>query len=238
MGKKVYPRTIVEEAPSHDGKPCYAAWEMIETDPDTQTPPDASNRPKWSIQIYETTPAAGDREYIKGIAKKIEEKTRRDRDRREAPNRIDIHGFPLPADLPEADRVARCVAHHRAEVAMRNASGTADFFIPPNFSELWEYQIIIIDNPGAAEPGGGAFLTVSFGMRPEVAAEGLGGPDYDIARYTGKCLGDRLWSYMSFVEYFYDSYVENGRIYSDLEKWRREAEAGGTIQQVEQHEGA
>ncbi|WYZ36248.1 hypothetical protein EsH8_XI_000131 [Colletotrichum jinshuiense] len=46
MGRRVNPRTFVEEAPSHDGRPYCAAWEMTETDPDTQTPPDASNRPK------------------------------------------------------------------------------------------------------------------------------------------------------------------------------------------------
>ncbi|KAH0439390.1 hypothetical protein CcaCcLH18_02867 [Colletotrichum camelliae] len=242
MGKRVYPRTIVEEAPSHDGKPCYAAWEMTEMDPETQTPPDASNRPKWSIQIYETTPAAGEREYIKAIAKKIEERTRRDRDRRGARNRIEVHGFPLPADLPDAERVALCAEHHRAEVAVRNASGVADFFIPPSFSELWEHHIIIIDNPGTGEPNGGAFLAVSFDMRPEAAAESPAEdpaePDYDISRYMGKCLGDRLWDSMSFIEYFYDSYVENGTIYSDLEKWRREAEAGGDMQEVEPREEA
>ncbi|CCF45788.1 hypothetical protein CH063_14750, partial [Colletotrichum higginsianum] len=84
MGKRVYPRTIVEEAPSHDGRPCYAAWQMTEMDPDTETPPDASNRPKWSIQLYDTTPAAGDREHIKATAKRLEESTRRARQRREA----------------------------------------------------------------------------------------------------------------------------------------------------------
>ncbi|KAK1961212.1 hypothetical protein LY78DRAFT_662305 [Colletotrichum sublineola] len=231
MGKRVYPRTVVEEAPSHDSRPCYAAWEMTETDPDTQTPPDASNRPKWSIQIYDTTPAAGDREHVKATAIKIEESTRRVRDRRGAPDRVEVHGLPLPADTPEAERVALCTAHHRAEVAARNASGAADFFIPPTFDDLWERRILVIDKPDAGEAGpsetdgngGGAFFAVFFGMKPEAAAEGPGGPDYEIMRFSGKDLGDRLRGFTSSIEWFYDSYVGDGTIYRDLEKWRREA---------------
>ncbi|KAK6222544.1 hypothetical protein QIS74_04246 [Colletotrichum tabaci] len=237
MGKRVYPRTIVEEAPSHDGRPCYAAWQMTEMDPDTQTPPDASNRPKWSIQLYDTTPEAGDREHIKATAKRLEESTRRARQRREAHSRVEVHGLVLPAGTPEAERVALCAAHHRAEVAARNASGTADFFIPPTFDELWERRILVIDkpvadaardesSPGTGErddDGGGAFLAVFFDMIPEAAAEGPDGPDYEVVRFPGRDLGDRLRSFTSSIEWFYNSYVGNGTIYSDLEKWRREA---------------
>lgn len=233
MGKRVYPRTIVEEAPSHDGRPCYAAWQMTETDPDTQTPPDASNRPKWSIQLYDTTAAAGDREHIKATAKRLEESTRRARQRREAHSRVEVHGLVLPVGTPEAERVALCAAHHRAEVAARNASGTADFFIPPTFDDTWERRILIIEkpdvaardesSPGTDENDGGAFLAVFFDIKPEAAAEDPGIPDRVVERFPGKELGDRLQSFTSSIEWFYDSYVGDGTIYSDLEKWRREA---------------
>ncbi|WQF84006.1 hypothetical protein CDEST_09020 [Colletotrichum destructivum] len=242
MAKRVYPRTIVEEAPSHDGRPCYAAWQMTEMDPDTQTPPDASNRPKWSIQLYDTTPAAGDREHIKATVKRLEESTRRARRRREATSRVEVHGLVLPAGTPEAERVALCTAHHRAEVAARNASGTADFFIPPTFDDTWERRILIIKKPDAAardeslpgtgerddnddddDDGDGAFLAVFFDLKPEAAAEDPGIPDCVVKRFPGKELGDRLQSFTSSIEWFYDSYVADGTIYSDLEKWRRKA---------------
>ncbi|KAF6822242.1 hypothetical protein CMUS01_11168 [Colletotrichum musicola] len=226
MGRRVYPRTVVEEAPSHDGRPCFAAWEMVETDPDKQTPPDAyaSNRPKWSIQLYYTTPAAGDPEHVKSTAKRIEESTLQARSRREARSRVEVHGLPLPADTPEAERVALCMAHHRAEIAARNASGTADFFIPPTFEDLWQRRIVVIvdDGQGAGEDGG-AYLAVFFDMTPEAAAESPGGPAHHIVRLTGRDLGDGLQRFTSSIEWFYDSYVADGTIYSDLEKWRSEA---------------
>ncbi|KAF6823063.1 hypothetical protein CPLU01_11626 [Colletotrichum plurivorum] len=108
MGRRFYPRTVVEEAPSHDGRPCYAAWEMSEADPNTQTPPDASNRPKWSIQLYDTTPTAAERTYIRAVAKQVEESTREARRRREAQSRVEVHGLPLPAGIPDAERAALC----------------------------------------------------------------------------------------------------------------------------------
>lgn len=224
MGKKIYPRTVVEQAPSHDGKPCFAAWEMTETDPDTQTPPDASNRPKWSIQLYDTTSAAGDHENVKTTAKRIEESTLQARSRREARSRVEVHGLPLPADTPEAERVALCMAHHRAEIAARNASGTADFFIPPTFDDLWQRRIVVIvDDRQSAGEGGAAYLVVFFDMTPEAAAESPGGPDYRIVRVTGSDLGDGLQRFTSSIEWFYDSYVADGTIYSDLDKSRSEA---------------
>ncbi|KAJ0165192.1 hypothetical protein CTA2_12066 [Colletotrichum tanaceti] len=242
MGRRVYPRTVVEEAPSHDGRPCYAAWEMTETDPDAQTPPDASNRPKWSIQLYDTTPAAGDREHVRATAKRVEDSTRRARQRREALSRVEVHGLAVPAGTPEAERVALCAAHHRAEVAARNASGTADFFIPPTFDDLWERRILVIDKPIAAaaardesspetnendndndndDDDGGEFLAVFFGLKAGAATESPGVPDYEVVRFPGKDLGDRLRSFTSSIEWFYDSYVGDGTIYGDLEKWRR-----------------
>ncbi|EFQ31011.1 hypothetical protein CGRA01v4_08549 [Colletotrichum graminicola] len=230
MGRRVYPRTVVEKAPSHDGMPCFAAWEMTEMDPDTQTPPDASNRPKWSIQLYDTTPAASDHEHVRATAIKVEESTRQARDRRGASNRVEVHGLPLPAGTPEAERVALCAAHHRAEVAARNASGAPDFFIPPTFDDVWEHRIVVIENPDAGEASpsetddkDGTFLAVFFSMKPQAAADSPGGPDYEVVRFSGKDLGDRLQDFTSSIAWFYDSYVGDGTIYHDLEKWRREA---------------
>lgn len=246
MGRRIYPRTVVEEAPSHDGRPCYAAWKMNEADPDTQTPPDASNRPKWSIQLYDTTPAAVDRAHVRAAAKQVEESTREARRRREAHSRVEVHGLPLPAGTPDAERAALCMAHHRAELAARNASGAAaDFFIPPTFDGLWEHRILVSvggnddddDHPRAGEAtrsgpeadgkngGGPAFLAVFFGMKPEAAAENPGDePDMHVMRFSGEELGDRMLGFTHSIEWFYDSYVADGTIYSDLEKWRSEGQ--------------
>ncbi|KAF6815391.1 hypothetical protein CMUS01_12453 [Colletotrichum musicola] len=244
MGRRIYPRTVVEEAPSHDGRPCYAAWKMSEADPNAQTPPDTSNRPKWSIQLYDTTPKAADRTYVRAIAKQVEESTCEARRRREAHSRIEVHGLPLPAGTSDAERATLCAAHHRAELAARNASGAAaDFFIPPTFDAWWEHRILVAvgsdnddgDDPRAGEAtrsgpeadgkdgGGPAFLAVFFGMKPEAAAENPGGgPDMDVVRFSGEELGDRMLGFTSSIEWFYNSYVGDGTIYSDLKKWRRE----------------
>ncbi|KAL0942313.1 uncharacterized protein CTRU02_200199 [Colletotrichum truncatum] len=227
MAKKVYSRTVVEEAPSHDGKICYAAWKLTESDPDVRTSPEASNRPKWSIQVYDTTPMAGDREHIITVAQKLEESTRQGRDRRGAPNRIEVHGLPLHADTPENERVARCTAHHRAEVAERNATGVTDFFIPPTFDDTWKHRVLIIDKPEGSwdesEKQDGAFLAVFFDLQPQARAEDPDGSDLHSIRFTGADLVENLRSFTKSIEWFYESYVEDGTIYRDLEKWQQKA---------------
>ncbi|KAF9871055.1 hypothetical protein CkaCkLH20_11472 [Colletotrichum karsti] len=224
MAREVFPRTVVEETPSHDGKICYAAWKLVETDARARTPPDASNRPKWSIQVYDTTPHAGDRKHVKATALKLEESTREGRAMRSARDRVEVHGLPLPADAPEAERVARCTAHHRAEIAARNATGTTDFFIPPTFDDTWERQILIIDNPEASwDETGGAFLAVFFDLTPEARAEDPDGSDLYVVRLAGADLGQRLRPFTESIEWFYESYVEDGTIYRDLERWQQKA---------------
>ncbi|KAF6783484.1 hypothetical protein CSOJ01_15892 [Colletotrichum sojae] len=120
MGRRFYPRTVVEEAPSHDGRPCYAAWEMCEADPDIQTPPDVSNRPKWSIQLYDTTPAAADRTYIRAVAKQVEESTREARRRREAHSASRSTAFRSPP-APPTPSARRCAQRTTAPSSPRGA---------------------------------------------------------------------------------------------------------------------
>lgn len=126
--------------------------------------------------------------------------------------------------MPENELVAMCAAHHRAEVARRNASGTADFFIPPTFDEFFKHRFLVIDKPEAVEASlletdeenGGAFLAVFFGRTPEYAAETPGEPDYLVQRFPSKDLGAHLKNFTESIGWFYDSYVGDGTIYSDL----------------------
>ncbi|KAF6781601.1 hypothetical protein CSOJ01_16069, partial [Colletotrichum sojae] len=136
------------------------------------------------------------------------------------------------------------------------SGAAADFFIPPTFDVWWEHRILVAvggdddddDHPRAGgeeatrsgpeadgRDGGGcpAFLAAFFGMKPEAAAEnpGGGGPgaDMDVVRFHAEELGDRMLGFTSSIEWFYDSYVGDGTIYSDLEKWRRGGE--GRVEQ-------
>lgn len=49
MARIGYQRRIVEKTPSHDGKPNFTAWKLSERKPDNRTPPDETNRPKFSL---------------------------------------------------------------------------------------------------------------------------------------------------------------------------------------------
>ena len=134
-GKTPMPRTkvVVEPAPSHDGAPTYAAYEMqlalLATDPDSpdgysNSPPsqDAEKyRPPFGIRIYDTTTSAtGDRAAL--LARRISELTYEQRvsdDSFRYKDRIEVVALPLPEATAKKDRMARCIAHNDAEQEAR-----------------------------------------------------------------------------------------------------------------------
>ena len=78
MARSVYPRTIVEKTPNHrPGMASYTAWTLNDFKADGSTPPSADNRPRFSIQIYDTMPAAASDAHIKWLCEYIHECTRR-----------------------------------------------------------------------------------------------------------------------------------------------------------------
>ncbi|KAF4987089.1 hypothetical protein FDECE_15612 [Fusarium decemcellulare] len=145
--RRIYTRTIVEKAPSHNGMPCYAAWEKTEYQHELNTPPDGTSRPKWCIQIYDTSPAAGDPEYLRTVAERIHTTTWPDRDVWEHPNRIEVHGLPLTEGTFDKIRVERCISHQKAEIMARHEARDADFLLHPLFNDYHYRGIIIIKHP-------------------------------------------------------------------------------------------
>jgi hypothetical protein len=224
MARTVYPRTVTEKAPSHDVKPCFTAWRLIETQPDAATPPSAENRPQWSIQIYDTTPAASDPKHVRSMAREIHESTWPDRDLSgsNAPDRIEVYGFPLPADTPEAERVDLCIAHQKAEIASRDASGPAGFSIPPTYGKQWRRRIIILDqsSPEQSENDAEDFICVHFdpipqGPNPNFPGDNSDLPDIRTYRFSRSKLGETMGEFRDRIRWYYETSVEERKRIQD-----------------------
>ncbi|KAI1401692.1 hypothetical protein F4819DRAFT_315932 [Hypoxylon fuscum] len=243
---KVHSKTIVEEAPSHDDDtPCFTAWTLwrkfhksLKNHPNL-----ASKRPKWSIQVYDTTPGPRNTDHLRSLAKMLHETTWEARSvmGRDSPDRIDIYGLALPAEMPEIPRVERCVEHQKAEIAARNRTGKSDFYIPPSFDnsglDCYNRHILIIDKKEDSwnkEPGG--FIRVSFDRRldrkakssqqstkkKEEETEEYQYPDIHSSRLTYTKLQDYgLWAFRESIEWFYNCYVMDGMLETELNEYKQ-----------------
>jgi hypothetical protein len=124
---------VIEEAPTHDGTPCFTAWQAYwERDDQGCQYLDTRSRPLFSIQIYDTTPNSRDKQHLRALAEHIHKSTWDDRTmsgENQLQDRLDVYGLALPADTPESERITRCVAHQRAEIEARNSTGKSDFYI-------------------------------------------------------------------------------------------------------------
>ncbi|TDZ31412.1 hypothetical protein C8035_v005977 [Colletotrichum spinosum] len=236
MARTIYPRTVVEKAPSHDGKPCFAAWLLHESEKDIQTPPDeyAPERPIYSLPFYETSILADSEEHIRAVAQKLEEESRDHRDQTGQGNnvRIDTHGLALPIEVPDFVRWTKCMEHHRAEVASRNATGLKDFFIPPTCSKRWKHRIVLVEEGNSKEVGSGKaedrFVVLYFDLTEEVKKEDPLHLNYFVERYATleKVFVDIGQCSTPGIDLFYYAYVDDGQIDEDLEQWRLAASAG------------
>ncbi|KAK7995182.1 hypothetical protein PG990_013955 [Apiospora arundinis] len=133
MPREAFTREIVERAPSHDNtRPCFSSWKFVYYPPDYEAQPSAQDRPKWSIQVYDTTVTAGDEAQIRDLARRIAVETRGSRYPMgdDASDRIDVYGLPMDAETPDEARFAMCIEHQKAERRARNATGSSDFYIP------------------------------------------------------------------------------------------------------------
>ncbi|KAI2606212.1 uncharacterized protein GGS25DRAFT_500149 [Hypoxylon fragiforme] len=232
----ITPGTIVERAPNHDpNNYCFTAWEYLEpaeddTDDDTDdgtnhgaTPKNPITRHKWSIQIYVTIPEASNEEYLRALVRKIHDETLQIRggSGRHAPDRMDMYGLPLPPGTSEEETVAQCVSHQKHEIAARNATGRSDFFIPPTFDNTYNNLILIVDQPEEKwNEGEGGFLVVQFDKLPQYKSDQS---DPSWMRVDWDYLGQALWQFREMIEWFYDSYVYDGTMDEDLERWHRES---------------
>lgn len=227
MARRIYPRRIVEKTPSHDGKPSFTAWTLTEKTPDGQTPPDETNRPKFSLQIYDTTTSAGDPEHISTLAKEIFETTG---DRlnigRESPDRVEIHGLPLPEETSDASRIQQCLEHYEDEVKARYDS-RSDFLVHPTFDRFhWWRRVVVI---AREEPVWEAY-EVRFDKKPRVETPRDGydeedtfdPPDYEARPFGRGELAGKLGNMREYSERF-GRYVTDGRLNEDWDwdivKW-------------------
>ncbi|EON98439.1 putative arca-like protein [Phaeoacremonium minimum UCRPA7] len=142
--RKILPKeAVVEQAPSHDGAPCFTAYTVDA---------EQTTRPLFALRIYDTTPEAEAGEgadRTRQLALDIHSGTEFERcdtapavDR----DRIEVVRLPMPADTPDEQRIERCQAHHMAEVRARTTSHRADFYLPATFdTEGWWRGLVIID---------------------------------------------------------------------------------------------
>ncbi|KAI1272737.1 hypothetical protein F5Y07DRAFT_403103 [Xylaria sp. FL0933] len=225
-------RYVVEDAPSHDDQtPCVTAWRQavnvrIHEGWSASDYSIEDTRPQWSIQIYDTTPQSNDRVYLKVLAEMLHRETREEREAmgREEPDRIDVWGMPLPVDMSDEERVARCRAHQQAEIAARDAAAVNDFPIPPLDGEHWQRGIVIIDRPPARwDKDEGGFLRVYWDVNPawremmeREDGNGYEEPEVDWFRYKRTELGEMLMGLRDGIEWLYRRLEERRAAESDV----------------------
>lgn len=199
---------VVEEAPSHDGTPCFTAWvrAVIAKVPKGWCSSDFridDERPEWSIQIYDTTPGSDNSDHLKSLAKTLHEETWEEREGygRGKPDRIDVWGIPLPTTVSDEERIEKCKAHFMAETASREVAACDGFHISLlDDDDDWQRGIVIIDRPKEIwNEGEGGFLAVNWDVQPQrleyLAAEygeDHQEPQTDAFRYTRDELGSIL----------------------------------------------
>ncbi|KAJ4308971.1 hypothetical protein N0V94_009138 [Neodidymelliopsis sp. IMI 364377] len=211
---KICEQYVIEEAPSHDGTPCYTAWvrEEIVQVPHGWSASDfdiANKRPQWSLQIYDTTSQAVNPDHLKSLVETFHKETRKEHGiiGRNQPTRIDIWGMPFTTDTIEEEKIAKCKAHILAEIAARETSGDDDFHVPELCSHHhWKRAILIVDQSEESwnEIEGG-FLAVYWSPHPsyvemlaQAYSEGYREPETSAIRYTRDELGQLLERLRSF----------------------------------------
>ena len=163
---------IIEEAPSHDGAPCFSAWEGPKPFRFALKPEDLEEiregedivkpqRPLYGIQIYDTTPGAGAPEYVRRMALTLHKLTFRFGGTPSGVmcrnfldgcwvDRIDVFGLPMPEGTQTCERVDRCIAHSKREIMYRILTFGADWYIPPTSEPLnYKRVLYIIDRDQA-----------------------------------------------------------------------------------------
>ncbi|SPO01997.1 uncharacterized protein DNG_04670 [Cephalotrichum gorgonifer] len=170
---------VVEEAPSHDDTPCISVWEDKKAEDERLAKWVQGGRPKYTIQIYDTTPnSRDDLRHLKTLALKLHKDTYKDRMGRGDPDRedrLDVYGLAMPAGTSDEDRVKQCIAHQEVEIISRNSTGKSDFYISGTYdAQSYQRFLVIIDGDiniqTDADPDESPFLVVFWGF-PEKARQ-------------------------------------------------------------------
>ncbi|KUI52924.1 hypothetical protein VP1G_00445 [Cytospora mali] len=150
--------TVVRSAPSHDGTPIFAAYDVLKN---TQNLDDDAQRPPFGLVIYDTTPDANP-SRAERIARAVFDRTMTERRRSESdPDRIEVVVFPLrgtaqssmrSTESPFAgrERAEACIRHYEQERASRLAipdpADAKSWFLPERIYDSWyAWGIIVVD---------------------------------------------------------------------------------------------
>ncbi|KAF4898939.1 hypothetical protein CGCVW01_v013570 [Colletotrichum viniferum] len=132
-------KTIAQPAPSHDGAPTFAAYQVFKDTPEDLSPEDLEAavrplRPPFSIVVYDTTHTARPARSAR-LARAVCDRTfwyrRRPKHR---PDRVEVVTLPLPESSTDAERAEACIRHHEEEIRSRtlipNEAEAVSWFLP------------------------------------------------------------------------------------------------------------
>ncbi|KAK2018574.1 hypothetical protein LZ32DRAFT_330530 [Colletotrichum eremochloae] len=141
-------KTIVQPAPSHDGAPTFAAFQVpenLETEDEIRPV-----RPPFAIVIYDATHTACATRSAR-FARALFDGTLHSRRSRDwLPDRFEVVTLPLPLSLSDDERVEACIRHHEKEFQSRlmiaDKTEAASWFLPERIMDMWYARRILILN--------------------------------------------------------------------------------------------
>ncbi|GJC80331.1 hypothetical protein ColLi_03169 [Colletotrichum liriopes] len=142
-------KTIVQPAPSHDGAPIFAAYEVPAITPETEAEL-RPRRPPFALVVYDATHTARPTRSAR-LARALFDRTiscRRARDSQ--PDRIEVVTLPLPPSFSDDERVEACIRHHEEEFQSRlliaEKAEAASWFLPERIMDRMYARKILAVN--------------------------------------------------------------------------------------------
>ncbi|OIW28650.1 hypothetical protein CONLIGDRAFT_681595 [Coniochaeta ligniaria NRRL 30616] len=170
FGKARRKKQFVEAAPSHDGKPCFAAYQVtyaLWEEPDDDDEPPANRRPLFGIRIYDVTPEA-DADRAKDLVVKFDTLLACAR-HQPFYDRLEVVAVPLDAHLSDLEKAKICTAYDDAERASRMATCHYAFYIPPYITDRYYRRGLVMIDRLEADSGWENLFTESAARKTLVA---------------------------------------------------------------------
>ncbi|KAK0377191.1 hypothetical protein CLIM01_05445 [Colletotrichum limetticola] len=112
-------KTFVQAAPSHDGTPIFAAYQIHDDTPESDVTALRALRPSFGFVVYDTTETARPTRSAQ-LASALFDHTKTKRTKiRYGADRIEVITLPLPITLSLDQRVETCTRHYDAEYRSR-----------------------------------------------------------------------------------------------------------------------
>ncbi|KZL75519.1 ArcA-like protein [Colletotrichum tofieldiae] len=114
----VWRKTVVQPAPSHNGAPTFAAYQVPAITPETEAEL-RPLRPPFALIVYDTTHTARLTRSAR-LARALFDRTENFRKHADyQPDRVEIVTLPLPQSSSDDERVEACTRHHEEEFRSR-----------------------------------------------------------------------------------------------------------------------